>query len=111
MTNHKTKKESVTMLIESYFKKKKIVFYHNFFNAEHEYSAVDDIKSECISQLRNFSQKRVINKEKDGTLQAEIYYSGKHGGTRNDDFVMALLIVIYNHKIFFTNPYYKKYWV
>lgn len=99
----------VKMLIEDYMKKKKIVFYHKFQSAEIEYAAVDDIKSEYISQLRNFNQKRVMCKQKDGTVDCEIYYSGKHGG-RNDDCVLALLIGIFNHKKFFHNRKYQMYW-
>jgi hypothetical protein len=108
MTNEQNKREAVTMLIESYFKKKKIVFYDRFFNAEYQYCLVDNIEKECVSQLRNFNQKRVITNGKDGTPKCEIFYSGKHGG-KNDDFVMALLIGIYNHRVFFKSEKYRYY--
>lgn len=99
----------VIMLTEDYLKKKRIVFYDQFFTTEQEYSAIDDVKGECINQLRKFNQKRVMNKNKDGTVSCEIFYSGKYGGG-NDDFVLSLLIGIYNHKKFWNNSKYRMYW-
>lgn len=109
ITSRKNKPEMVTMLVEDYMKKQKLVFYQNFVVAEWESAVVEDVKREFVSQMRSFLRKKKAMKQRDGTILFETFYSGKHnGGT--DDFVLTLMIGVYMHHRFFTNEKYRMYW-
>lgn len=109
ITTRKNKPEMVAVLLEHYFKKARIVFSREFISAEAEYSSIDNIHGEFITQLRAFSKKKKQVKARDGTFEFEIYYSGKISGG-NDDFVLCLLIGVYNHGKFFSQRKYQMYW-
>ena len=109
LTTRRNKPEMVTVLIEDFMKKQKLVFYRDFIVAEWESSVVDDVKKEFVQQLRTFLRKKKAMKQRDGTVLFETFYSGKHnGGT--DDFVLTLMIGVYMHFKFFKNQKYQQYW-
>ena len=80
ITTRTNKVEMVTILIEEYFKKRRIVFYQDFIVAEQEYSVIDDVKGEFVKQLRGFCQKRKQTTARDGSVYFETFYLGKIGG-------------------------------
>ncbi len=109
ITTRRNKPEMVTILIEDYMKKQKLVFFRDFVVAEWESSVVDDVKAEFVKQFRSFLRKKKATKQRDGSTIFETFYTGKHnGGT--DDFVLTLMIGVYMHIIFFTHDKYRMYW-
>lgn len=109
ITTRRSKPQMVTLLIEDYMKKQRLVFYHDFIVAEWEYAVVDNIKNEFIKQMRGFLKKKKAMRQRDGTILYETFYSGKHNG-QNDDFVLTLMIGIFMRERFFKNEKYRPYW-
>lgn len=109
ITTRRNKPEMVTVLIEDYMKKQKLVFYRNFVVAEQESSVVEDVKAEFVKQLRGFLRKKKAQKNRDGSTYFETFYTGKNNGN-TDDFVLTLMIGVYMHHRFFTSEKYRQYW-
>ena len=109
LTTRQNKPVMVTMLIEDYMKKQKLVFYRHFIVAEWEYAVVEDVRAEFVNQMRSFLCKKKAMRQRDGTVLFEKFYSGKHNG-QTDDFVLTLMIGVYMHKLFFLNQKYSMYW-
>lgn len=109
ITTRRNKPEMVTLLIEDYMKKQRLVFFRDFVVAEPESSVVDDVKGEFVKQMRSFLRRKKAVKQRDGSVLFETFYTGKHnGGT--DDFVLTLMIGVFMQRRFFTSEKYRMYY-
>jgi hypothetical protein len=122
-TSPPTKYEIINVLITDYMKSHKICFSRDFIVQNED----EDVKSEFINQLRNFSRKRKEIRNSNGEVHSQIFFTGmimprfnhihhpyssnilgKSNG--NDDFVNCIARGIYMKKDFFTNRKYIMYW-
>jgi hypothetical protein len=111
ITTRKKKLEMIHILIEEYMKEDNIRFNANFIVSQDEYSCVDDVYSEVVKELRTFCKKKKLRRDPDGSNIFEIVYTGKPPHGSNDDFVLTLLMLVYQHKRFFDNTNNAKYWM
>ena len=79
ITTRRNKVDMITILIEDYMKKNRIVFNRNFIVTHEEYLQIGDVKSEIVKQFRNFCQKLKETKARDGTTFHEKFYTGMDG--------------------------------
>jgi hypothetical protein len=109
ITTHRKKLEMVDIFIKVYLQKNKICF-HKPFIVTQEVAGIEDVQLEVIKQLRGFKKRRKYKFDSDDQNVCQIIYTGKEPAGKNDDFVMALLIAVYHHKVFFTDPRYQRFW-
>jgi hypothetical protein len=76
ITTRENKPEMVELLIEEYFKKRRVVFHRHFIVENYEWASVDDVQAEFVKQLRNFQRKRKQCTARDGTGYLETFYTG-----------------------------------
>lgn len=110
VTTVKKKREMVFIMINYYMKISKISFSENFLVSLLENTNLDNVQVEFIQQLRKFSQQRITTRNhRENVDEVHVVYNGKMCGA-NDDFVMALLIAVYHHRVFFKEEKYSAYW-
>jgi hypothetical protein len=108
MTTGKNKPIMAKLLID-YMKNGHIVFCKDFVVCELELCPFADTQKEVVSHLRNFCLRRKPIKARDGTIIYERHFSGKFNG-HDDDFVLAIMIALFNHGVFFSDKRYRAYW-
>lgn len=103
-TTRNTKPMMVDLLMQ-HLDSRNIIFYYELLQAQLEFCNLKrDIKIEIEEQLRNFSKHK--KHSRDPEIGTRITFHGKsHGG--NDDFVMGIMINLYNALLFFTKEQYK----
>ena len=109
ITTKTNKPEMIHLLRDKYLRPNNIGFFYDFITANRERAIVDDLQEEIIKELRLFNKRLIIQKMRDGSVQNDIYYTGKLTGG-NDDFVMALAMCVYWKEVFFTNEKYRPEW-
>lgn len=108
VTTARKKKDMVYMLINRYMRSEAISFSTDFDWVSKEDNTIESVYDEFVSQLRKFSQKRITTRNHHENVDVvHIAYSGKMCGA-NDDFVMALMIAVYHHWVFFNDERYDK---
>ena len=100
ITTHKKKLEMVHMIKENYMKNGRICFNNPFIVTRDDELPFDDLKTEIMKQMRGFRKKRWYKTDTEGNSICQLIYTGKEPIGHNDDFVMTLLIAVYNEKIF-----------
>ena len=110
VTTHRKKLEMVHILSHDYLKRGLIGFAHGFVVAERESCRVPDVQLEIVKHTRNFRKQRIYTTDAEGAPQCEVIFTGKKTGDKNDDFIMALLLAVYNRQIFFESDAYSHYW-
>jgi len=103
ITSERNKRESAEMLRDLYLKPGLACFHKHFVTVHLEVAIDQDVKSVLVGQMRNYKMKRLAYKDHGGALRYEPYYSGKWTGDKNDDFVSAMLIAVYNKREFWRN--------
>lgn len=86
-----------------------ILLYKKFIVSQEEFSTCGDIKEEFISELRNFKKEIVFPKNQTNDFETKVIYYGKSKNGDNDDFVMALGIIVLMAKYFITKDKYIPY--
>jgi hypothetical protein len=109
ITTHRNKLESVTLLIDQYFKPEAICFHEPFIISQEEITAVESVQLELVAQLRNFKKQRLLKKDSEGNPISQIIFTGKKTGGRNDDFVSALQILVMMKRTFWRDQRYAFY--
>lgn len=110
-TTRAKKAQMMHLLKTRYMQTRRICFHAPFVQADLERCRVPCMKSEIVKQLRGFCQKLVPRVSHDGTIASELVYSGKPPiGSGDDDYVIVLLMAVYQEKRFFENPRNQCYW-
>jgi hypothetical protein len=104
ITSERNKRESAELLRDQYLKPGQACFHARFVTVHLEVAIEQDVKSLLVAQLRNYKMKRIAYKDHGGAQRYEIYFSGKWTGDKNDDFVSAMLIAVYNKREFWLDP-------
>lgn len=102
-TTRETKPLMVDMLIKK-LKKNTIVFYYDLIQAQYDLCNLKHIKNEIADQMKSFSKIKIVSQ--DPEIGTKIIYHGKSQGG-NDDFVMGIMINIYNASRFFIEDIFK----
>ena len=102
-TTRETKPLMVEMLIKK-LKKNNIVFYFDLIQAQVDLCNLKHIKIEIADQMKSFSKIKIMSNDPD--IGTKIIYHGKSQGG-NDDFVMGIMINIYNASRFFIEDQFK----
>lgn len=110
ITTRKKKLEMIHILIEEYMKEERIYFNSSFIISQPDYSCIDDVYAEVVKELRTYCKKKKARRDPDGSHIFEITYTGKPPCGSNDDFVLTLLMLVYQHKKFFEDRKNEKYW-
>ena len=106
---HKKKLEMVSLLINSYLRTRRICFHTPFVVARDDLSELNPRK-EIVDQMRGFCEKRKIKFDPDGGVITVISYTGKEPVGKNDDFVICVMMAVFQHKLFWADRRYQKYW-
>lgn len=102
-TTRETKPLMVEMLIKN-LKQNNIVFYYELIQAQYDLCNLKHIKNEIADQMKSFSKIKIMSQ--DPEIGTKIIYHGKAQGG-NDDFVMGMMINIFNASRFFTEEQFK----
>ena len=109
MTTERNKREAVDILRDQYLRPEQICFNDPFIWVYPDVRIVPDVKLEIMDHLRNFKKKLLPRKERTTAEISEVTYTGKLSGNKNDDFVSALLIAVYNKREFWKEANRAKY--
>lgn len=107
ITTERNKREAVEMLRELYLKPGQLGFHAKFVCVHFDVGVGVEVKEMLVAHLRNYKFKRIAYKDHGGATRYEIYYSGKWTGDKNDDFVSAILIAVYNKREFWLDKEHK----
>jgi hypothetical protein len=109
ITTHNKKLEMVDILINTYLQQNRICFHQPFIVSQEDIAGVESVQLEVVSQLRGFKKRRKHKFDADDQVVCQIIYTGKEPAGKNDDFVMALLIAVYNYREFMRLEKYRPY--
>ncbi len=104
LTSERNKRESAEMLRDLYLKPGLCRLHRPFISTNSAVAVQQDIESLVLGHLANYKLRRILRRDHAGAEVNEIYFTGKLTGDRNDDFVSALLIAVWNKREFFRDP-------